>query len=69
MARKNFDKDFKLEAANLVVNQKRPVKAVVKELGIHEKHSTSGSTRPVKVKNMHPPVAVILVSKQQRCVS
>ncbi len=36
MARKNFDKDFKLEAVNLVVNQKRPVTAVAKELGIHE---------------------------------
>ncbi len=36
MARKNFDKDFKLEAVNLVVKQKRPVTAVAKELGIHE---------------------------------
>lgn len=36
MARKSFDKDFKLEAVNLVVKQKRPVTAVVKELGIHE---------------------------------
>jgi len=36
MARKSFDKDFKLEAVNLVVNQKRPVTAVAKELGIHE---------------------------------
>jgi transposase len=36
MAPKSFDKDFKLEAVNLVVNQKRPVTAVAKELGIHE---------------------------------
>ena len=36
MARKNFDKDFKLGALNLVVKQKRPVLAVAKELGIHE---------------------------------
>ncbi len=36
MARKGFDKNFKLEAVNLVVNQKRPVTAVAKELDVHE---------------------------------
>ena len=36
MARKGFDKDFKLEAVNLVVNQKRPVTEVAKELGLYE---------------------------------
>ncbi len=34
--KRKFDKDFKLEAVNLVVEQKRPVAAVAKELGIHE---------------------------------
>ncbi|MBW6464126.1 MAG: transposase [Firmicutes bacterium] len=36
MARKSFDKDFKLEAVNMVTIQQRPVTAVAEELGIHE---------------------------------
>jgi transposase len=36
MARKSFDKDFKLEAVNMVTSQQRPVAAVARELGIHE---------------------------------
>ena len=36
MARKSFDKDFKLEAVNMVTSQQRPVTAVARELGIHE---------------------------------
>jgi transposase len=36
MARKKYDKDFKLEAINMVTNQQRPVAAVARELGIHE---------------------------------
>ncbi len=36
MARKYFDKGFKLEAVNLVVKHKHPITAVAKELGIHE---------------------------------
>ncbi len=35
MAPKSFDKVFKLEAVNLVVNQKRPVTAVARELAIN----------------------------------
>lgn len=33
---KRFDKYFKEEAVRLVLNQKRPVAAVARELGIHE---------------------------------
>ena len=36
MTRKKYDKDFKLEAVNMVISQKRPVAAVARELGIHE---------------------------------
>ena len=36
MAKKKYDKDFKLEAVNMVTNQQRPVAAVARELGIHE---------------------------------
>ncbi len=35
MAPKSFDKVFKLEAVNLVVNQKRPGTAVARELAIN----------------------------------
>ncbi len=34
--RKKFDKDFKQEAVNLVLQQKRPVAAVAREIGIHD---------------------------------
>lgn len=33
---KRFDKQFKEEAVHLVLDQKRPVAAVARELGIHE---------------------------------
>ena len=33
--KKKFDQDFKLEAVNLVLRDKRPVAAVANELGIH----------------------------------
>lgn len=36
MVWKKFDKDFKIEAVNLLVNQKRPVTALDREFGIYE---------------------------------
>ncbi len=33
---KRYDKQFKEEAIQLVLNQKRPVAAVARELGVHE---------------------------------
>ena len=33
---KKFDKDFKIETVKLVLDSKRPVAAVAREVGIHE---------------------------------
>jgi transposase len=34
--KRTFDKDFKIETVNLVLEQKRPVAAVAREIGVHE---------------------------------
>ncbi len=34
--KKRFDKDFKIETVKLVLDSKRPVAAVAREVGIHE---------------------------------
>ncbi len=67
MARKQFDKDFKLEAVNLVMNQKRPVTAGVRELGIHENKLYQWIKQATKSKEDAPPEAVTLALKKQRC--
>lgn len=65
---KQYDKQFKDQAVNLVLDLGRPVKKVAEELGIHENtlYCTNGSTSTKTIMSMLSLAAVISARKMQK---